>query len=194
MSRPPSTKRCCAGTGVATTLPSLLWRLRGPLPTCRPFATRYDGQRSARELRQDAVACRVGNTATVLHDEPVHDLAMGGQRSQRPDLILAYQARIARHVGSEDGCQPPLDFGLLRTHWPLGACLRLYFAAGQEGRPVCLTRRGGRHPLRAIRRARDGRGRRFREVEGRRAGGLSRLAELGLADQSLTPDLSARRC
>ena len=35
--------------------------------------------------------------------------------------MMAHEARVARHVSREDGCQPPLVLGLLRAHRTLGA-------------------------------------------------------------------------
>ena len=53
----------------------------------------------------------------MLLNEPVHNLARGAQGAQRPGLVLAHQARVARHVGGEDRCQTPFDpLFLLRRH------------------------------------------------------------------------------
>ena len=46
---------------------------------------------------------------------------MGSQCPQRPNLVLFHKAGIARYVGGENGCQPPLDFVLLWTHWTISA-------------------------------------------------------------------------
>jgi hypothetical protein len=64
---------------------------------------------------------------------------------QCPNLILLHQARVAHHVGSEDGRQPPLDFVLLRTHRPLGAWCRAVFCCGWSWQSSLPDRRGSEH-------------------------------------------------
>jgi hypothetical protein len=75
-----------------------------------------DGIDGAGELSQNTITCRIGDPPAVLSDKSVHDLAMSSQGPERPDFILLHEARIASHVSREDGCQPPLDPVLLRTH------------------------------------------------------------------------------
>jgi hypothetical protein len=61
-----------------------------------------------RKLGQDAIAGRVGNPATVLLDEPIHDLSMSGQAAKGADFILAHEMGVASHVSGKDRRQPPL--------------------------------------------------------------------------------------
>jgi len=67
------------------------------------------GINDAWELGQDAVAYRVGDSAPMLGNEAVHDLAMRRERAKRRDLVLAHQARVPGHVGGKDCRQPALD-------------------------------------------------------------------------------------
>ena len=89
----------------------------------------------ARELREHAIASRVGDPAAMLGDEPVHDLAGGSQGAQRPGLVLAHQARVSGHVGSENRRQTPFDplflLGMHRFTLPLGH--RAADGAGVQG-------------------------------------------------------------
>jgi hypothetical protein len=55
----------------------------------------------ARELRQHAITSRVGNTAAVVPNQPIHDIASSGEGAQGPRLILAHQARVPGYLGSE---------------------------------------------------------------------------------------------
>jgi hypothetical protein len=71
-----------------------------------------DRLHDARELRQDAVSSRIGDPASMLADEPVHDLPVSREGPQGPDLVRLHQPRIALHVCSKDGCETPLN---LRT-------------------------------------------------------------------------------
>jgi hypothetical protein len=80
-----------------------------------------DGIDGTWKLSQNTVASGVGDPSTVLRNQPIHHLAMGGQRSKGSDLILLHEARVACHVSREDGCQPPLDLALLPIHGSLGA-------------------------------------------------------------------------
>jgi hypothetical protein len=61
------------------------------------------------ELSQDAVACRISNPPAMLRNEPVHDLTMGCESAQGPDLVLLHKARVSGHISSEDRGQPPFD-------------------------------------------------------------------------------------
>jgi len=71
----------------------------------------------ARELGQHTVASGVGDLAAMLLNEPVHNLTGGAQGVQRPGLVLAYKAAVARDVSGEDRCQTPFDpVFLLRRH------------------------------------------------------------------------------
>ena len=63
----------------------------------------------AQELGQDAIASGIGNSASVIANQPIHDLASGSEGTQRPGLVLAHQARIAGNVRNEDRCQTPFD-------------------------------------------------------------------------------------
>jgi hypothetical protein len=75
-----------------------------------------DGINCAGELGQNTVASRIGNSSAVLSDQTIHDLPMGTQGPERSRFILLHETGIASHVSREDGCQPPLDPVLLRTH------------------------------------------------------------------------------
>ena len=46
-----------------------------------------NGIDGARELRQDAVPCGVGNPAAMLLNESVHDLTGGGEASQGANFV-----------------------------------------------------------------------------------------------------------
>ena len=57
-------------------------------------------------------------------NQAVHDLASGSEGAQRPGLVLAYKARVSRHISGEDRCQTPFDplflLGRHRFTLPLG--------------------------------------------------------------------------
>src|SRR3712207_5793847 len=61
------------------------------------------------ELRENAVARRVGNSAPMLADEPIHDLAMRREDPKRPNLVGVHQARVALYVCGEDGREASLN-------------------------------------------------------------------------------------
>jgi hypothetical protein len=73
------------------------------------------------ELGQDTVASGISDPPAIFCDQPIHNLATDGESMESSDLILAHQARIACHIGGEDGGEPPLNPVLLRTHGTLGA-------------------------------------------------------------------------
>ena len=47
-----------------------------------------DGIDGAGELGQNAITSGIGDPPAVLGDQPIHDLTMGGQGAERPDLVL----------------------------------------------------------------------------------------------------------
>jgi hypothetical protein len=56
----------------------------------------------ARELGEDAVASRAEDLAVGAENQVVDDLAVRGERRQRPLLVGMHQPRVAFHVGGED--------------------------------------------------------------------------------------------
>ena len=86
----------------------------------------------------------LGNPAAVPGDEVVHDLAVSRQLAQSLDLIFAHEARVARHIGREDG-----DKATLGTLWPCShrqprsSKLNRHGGRGIEGRPgsICAAAR-----------------------------------------------------
>jgi hypothetical protein len=76
-----------------------------------------NGVDCARELRQDAVPCGVGNPAAMLLNESVHDLTSGSEALQGAKFVQANEPRVARDIGRKDrgkvSCNPLF---LLRTH------------------------------------------------------------------------------
>jgi hypothetical protein len=67
---------------------------------------RIDG---AGELREDAVAGRVGDAPAVLGDEPVRQFPMGVQEAKRSGLVGVHQPAVAGDVRAQDGREAPLD-------------------------------------------------------------------------------------
>jgi hypothetical protein len=67
---------------------------------------------SAWELRQHAVPCCIGDPASMLADEPVHDFPMRREGPQRPNFVNAHEPRVALHVCRKDSRETPLN---LRT-------------------------------------------------------------------------------
>jgi hypothetical protein len=53
-----------------------------------------DGIDRTRELGQDAVACGIRDPPSMLLNQPVHDLAVGRERAQGLDLILAHEPGV----------------------------------------------------------------------------------------------------
>ena len=74
--------------------------------------SRLDRIHHARELRQDTVPSRIGDPASMLADQPVHDLPVSREGPQRPDLVQLHQARVALHVRCKYRGEVPLN---LRT-------------------------------------------------------------------------------
>jgi hypothetical protein len=71
----------------------------------------------ARKLCENAIASGVGDPASMLGDEAVHDLASGSQGAQGPGLVLAHQARVPGHVRRKDRRKTPFDpLFVLRRH------------------------------------------------------------------------------
>ena len=64
----------------------------------------------AREFDERPIASQLHGAAAVLFHLGVDELAaMGLQAGERPLLVRAHQARIARHIGGENGGQPAVD-------------------------------------------------------------------------------------
>ena len=64
----------------------------------------------AREFDERPIASQLHGAAAVLFHLRVDELAaMGLQAGERPLLVRAHQARIARHIGGENGGQPAVD-------------------------------------------------------------------------------------
>jgi hypothetical protein len=79
------------------------------------------------EHREHRIARHVDDAALLRLDVRPENLARGIQRRHRGALIGRHQARVARHVGSEDCCQSLLEFGTAHVCWPLpgpGAALK----------------------------------------------------------------------
>ena len=67
-----------------------------------------DGRRNAPyEPSMMSVAGAAKDSAMVARDQRVDDLAARGQGLERPLLVGAHEPAVARHVGGEDGRQPP---------------------------------------------------------------------------------------
>jgi hypothetical protein len=76
----------------------------------------------------------------VVGNLSIHDLAMGSREIARLDLVLLYEARVTSHVGSEDGCQPPLDLMLLPIHGTLSAVAERIVLLAECGVQTTLQR------------------------------------------------------
>jgi hypothetical protein len=68
-----------------------------------------DGVNGGGERRKNAVAGCISDAAPMLLNKPVHHLPVGRKGTKGADLVLPHEARVARHIGSKDRCQPPLD-------------------------------------------------------------------------------------
>src|SRR5262245_46465175 len=68
------------------------------------------GVDGARELDQHTIACDLEDTALMLRDQRLQNLATarfeGGERAH---LVLLHEAAVTNHVGSENGGQAALD-------------------------------------------------------------------------------------
>jgi hypothetical protein len=82
---------------------------RDPYPDAEGALQRVHG---ARELGQNAVAGRVGDPAAVPGDEPVRDVAMGGEEPQGADLVRLHEPRVARDIGAEHRGKAPGGWGV----------------------------------------------------------------------------------
>jgi hypothetical protein len=60
----------------------------------------------AGELSQNTVTCRVGDAATIIPNELVHDLSVGCESLQGAHLVLTHKARVSCDIGCKDRCQP----------------------------------------------------------------------------------------
>jgi hypothetical protein len=62
-----------------------------------------NGVHHARELGEDAVPGRVGNTSTMLRDEAIDVTPADFERREGSLLVDAHHAGVARDIGGEDG-------------------------------------------------------------------------------------------
>jgi hypothetical protein len=67
------------------------------------------GLYGACELRKNAIACRIRDTATVIPNKPVEDRAPFGQPFERADLIRAHKAAVALNICCEDCDEATVD-------------------------------------------------------------------------------------
>ena len=104
-----------------------------------------DGIHHACELRENTVAGGIRDPPAMLQNQSVEDLAMRREGAQGPNLVLLHKARVAGHVGGEDGRQPPLNPpgpGLHgKPHRFLLGRLMLFRQIGKEGRRADRSRR-----------------------------------------------------
>src|SRR5207302_9617678 len=67
----------------------------------------------AGEFGQDTIAGGVDETAAVMRDEPIDDLAVRGQDTERRLLILTHEAAIAVDVGAQNRSELTLQYSPL---------------------------------------------------------------------------------
>ena len=101
---------------------------------------RVDG---AGELAERAVAHELDETAPVLGQERVDELAAVGLEAREGGALVGlHQARVADHVRRQDGGEPPLDPCRRHRHPPARTDSRTLGSRARRGgaaQPACLS-------------------------------------------------------
>ena len=136
----------------------------------------YDGAlhrvHHAGELRYDAVPCGINETATVMLDKAIDQLAVGGKSAQCRLFVLPHEAAIAEDIGAEYGGEltlqyPPIASRLsCRVLMDVKDCFKRHAVLrGGVGCPRAFARERRRKSLRvdpsmerALKRSRTGQG------------------------------------